>query len=45
MRLGRFEAERGRGRVKEALFDAVEGALGEDVDAVDYVVDQALRLR
>lgn len=32
------ETERGGGRVEEALFDAVEGALGEDVDAVDYVV-------
>lgn len=45
VRLGGFEAERGRGRVEEALFDAVEGALGEDVDAVDYVVDEALRWR
>lgn len=32
------ETERGGGRVEETLFDAVEGALGEDVDAVDYVV-------
>ena len=27
---------------QEALLDAVEGALGEDVDAVDYVVKEAL---
>lgn len=24
------------------MLDAVEGALGEDVDAVDYVVEEAL---
>ena len=39
----RFEAQ-GRGReIEQALFDGVEGALGEDVDAVDEVVDQTLR--
>ena len=36
--LGRAEAEGGGRRVEEALFDAVEGSFGEDVDAVDYVV-------
>lgn len=32
------ETEGGRGRVEQAGFYAVEGALGEDVYAVDYVV-------
>jgi len=36
------EAKRGRWRVEEALLDAVDGALGENVDAVDYVVEKAL---
>lgn len=36
------EAEGGGRRVEEALFDAVECALGEDVNAVDYVVEEAL---
>ena len=31
-------------RVQEALLDTVEGAFGEDVDAVDDVVDEALRM-
>jgi len=35
---GRAEAEGGGGGIEEALLDRVEGALGEDVDAVDYVV-------
>lgn len=39
----RFEAQ-SRGReVEQPLFDRVESALGEDVDAVDEVVDQTLR--
>lgn len=43
---GRFrglETEGCGGCVEETLLDAVEGALGEDVDTVDYVVDQTLR--
>lgn len=36
---GWSETERGGGRVEESLFDAVEGALGEDIDAVDDVVE------
>jgi len=39
---GWSEPERGRGRVEKTLFDAVEGALGEDVDAVDDVVEEGL---
>ena len=37
--MGRWsETERSWRRVEETLFDTVKGALGEDVDAVDYVV-------
>lgn len=39
----RAEAERGGRRVEEALFDTIHSALGKDVDAVDYVVEQALQ--
>jgi len=35
---GRAETEGCGRRVEEALFDAVEGSFGEDVNAVDYVV-------
>jgi hypothetical protein len=34
----RLKAESCGWRVQKALLDAVERALGEDVDAVDYVV-------
>lgn len=40
----RWAEPEGCGRcVKKALLDAVDGALGEDVDAVDDVVEEALR--
>lgn len=36
---GWAEAEGGGRRVEETLLDAIDGTLGEDVDAVDYVVE------
>lgn len=39
-----LEAQRRGRQVEESLLDRVEGALREDVDAVDYIVDKRLRL-